>query len=134
MPWTAKWIAAIVGTVIILAIADRIWYVQKMKALADTLGVEWSKIERRGSFPFEYYKKTVHYGMPREDVRKIMVGHASIDEKRYGPYLYETYYYRFGVISRHGVRIEYDQFGRVRKVDDAPTVTPQDFSTPTATP
>ena len=128
MPWTAKWIAAIVGTVIILVIADRIWYVQKMKALANTLVVEWTKVERRGTFPFEFYKKTLHYGMTRENVRKLMVGHASVDEKRYGPYLYETYYYRFGVLSRHGVRIEYDQFGRVRKVDDAPPVPPQDLS------
>lgn len=128
MPWTAKWIVAIVGTILILAIADRIWYVQKMKALANTLGVEWTQIERRGSFPFEYYKRILHYGMTREDVRNRMVGYASVDEKRYEPYLYETYYYRFGMISRHGVRIEYDQFGRVRKVDDAPPVPPQDLS------
>jgi hypothetical protein len=128
MPWTAKWIAAIVGTVILLAIADRIWYVHTMKALANTLGVDWAGIERRGTFPFDYFKKTVHYGMTREDVRKRMVGHSSVDEKRYGPYLYETYYYRFGVLSRHGVRIEYDQFGRVRNVDDAPPVPPRDLS------
>src|SRR2546427_2288976 len=57
MPWTAKWIAAIVGTFVLLVIADRIWYVQEMKALAAKLGMEWSKIERRGTFPYEYYKK-----------------------------------------------------------------------------
>src|SRR2546426_6960429 len=59
MPWTAKWIAAIVGTFVLLVIADRIWYVQEMKALAAKLGMEWSKIERRGTFPYEYYKKVV---------------------------------------------------------------------------
>lgn len=128
MPWTAKWIAAIVGTVVLLVVADRIWYIQEMKALASALGVEWSKIERRGTFPFEYYKKAVHYGMTRDEVRKTLTHHASVEEKQYGPYLYETYYYKFGVLSRHGVRIEYDQFGRVRKVDDAPPVPPQDFS------
>ena len=128
MPWTAKWIAAIVGTVVLLVVADRIWYVQEMKALATALGVEWSKIERRGTFPFEHYKKVVHYGKTRDEVRQIMTGYASVDEKRYGRYLYETYYYKFGVLSRHGVRVEYDQFGRVRKVDDAPPVPPQDFS------
>jgi hypothetical protein len=128
MPWTAKWIAAIIGVFVVLVIADRLWYVQEMKALASTLGVEWSKIERRGTFPFEYYKKAVHYGMTRDDVRKRMVGYSTVVEKHYGPYLYETYYYRFGVLSRHGVRIEYDRFGRVRVVDDAPPVPPQDFS------
>lgn len=128
MPWTAKWIAAIIGIFVVLVIADRLWYVQEMKALASTLGVEWSKIERRGTFPFEYYKKAVHYGMTRDDVRKRMVGYSTVVEKQYGPYLYETYYYRFGVLSRHGVRIEYDPFGRVRVVDDAPPVPPQDFS------
>ncbi len=128
MPWTAKWIAAIVGTVVLLVVADRIWYVQEMKSLATALGVEWTKIERRGTFPFEHYKKTVHYGMLRDDVRKVMAHYASVDEKQYGPYLYETYYFKFGVLSRHGVRVEYDQFGRVRKVDDAPPVPPQDFS------
>jgi hypothetical protein len=51
-----------------------------------------------------------------------------VGEKQYGHYFYETFYYRFGVLSRHGVRIEYDPFGRVRKVDDAPPVPPQDFS------
>ena len=128
MPWTAKWIALIVGTVGILVIADRVWYVKEMKSLANMLGVDWSKIERRGTFPFEYYKKAVHYGMTRDDVAKRMAGYSSVDEKQYGPYLYQTYYYRFGVLSRHGVRIEYDQFGRVRTVDDAPPVPPQDFS------
>ena len=128
MPWTAKWIAAIIGTVILLVVADRIWYVQEMKALATTLGVEWSKIERRGSFPFEHYKKVVHYGKTRDEVRQSMTGYSSVDEKQYGPYRYETYYYKFGVLSRHGVRVEYDQFGRVRKVDDAPPVPPQDLS------
>lgn len=128
MPWTAKWIAAIVGTVILLVVADRILYVREMKALAGALGVEWTKIERRGTFPFEHYKKAVHYSMPRDEVRKLMAGYASVDEKRYGPYLYETYYYRFGFLSRHGVRVEYDQFGRVRTVDDAPPVPPQDLT------
>ncbi|MEK6694655.1 MAG: hypothetical protein AABY67_04770 [Nitrospirota bacterium] len=128
MPWTAKWIAAIVVTFVFLVVADRIWYVQKMKALAGALGVEWSKIERRGTFPYEHYKKIVHYGMTREDAHKIMAHYASMEEKQYGQYLYETFYYRFGALSRHGVRVEYDQFGRVRKVDDAPTVPPQDFS------
>jgi len=128
MPWTAKWIAGIVGTVVLLVIADRIWYVQEMKALATALGVEWAKIERRGTFPFEYYKKVVRYGMTRDDVRNVMAHYASADEKQYGPYRYEIYYYKFGVLSRHGVRIEYDQFGRVRNVDDAPPVPPQDFS------
>ena len=33
MPWTAKWIAAIVGTFVLLVIADRIWYVQEMKEI-----------------------------------------------------------------------------------------------------
>jgi len=128
MPWTVKWIALIIGIVIVLVIADRVWYVQEMKTLAHALGMEWSQIERRGTFPFEYYKKAVHYGMTRDDVRQRMVGYSSVDEKQYGPYLYQTYYYRFGVLSRHGVRIEYDQFGRVRTVDDAPPVPPQDFS------
>jgi hypothetical protein len=128
LPWSAKWIALIIATVVVLVIADRLWYVQEMKTLANALGVEWSKIQRRGTFPFEYYKKAVHYGMTREDVRKRMVGYSSVDEKQYGPYLYQTYYYRFGVLSRHGVRIEYDQFGRVRTVEDAPPVPPQDFS------
>jgi hypothetical protein len=128
MPWTVKWIAAIVGTFVLLVIADRLWYVHEMKTLANSFGLEWSQIERRGSFPFEYYKNVVHYGMTRADVQKRMAGYSSVDEKQYGPYLYETYYYRFGVLSRHGVRIEYDQFGRVRKVDDAPVVPPQDFS------
>jgi len=117
MPWTAKWIAAIVGTFVLLVIADRIWYVQEMKALAAKLGMEWSKIERRGTFPYEYYKKVVHYGMAKDEVRKIMVHYASVEEKQYGNYVYETYYYRFGTLSRHGVRVEYDQLGR-----------PQDFS------
>ncbi len=128
MPWTAKWIAAIIGTFVLLVVADRIWYVQEMKALAQTLGVEWSQIERRGTFPYEYYKKKVHYGMTREDARKIMAHYSSMEEKQYGRYVYETYYYRFGTLSRHGVRLEYDEFGRVRKVDDAPPVPPQDFS------
>jgi len=52
MPWTAKWIAVIVVTFVFLVVADRIWYVQEMKALAGALGVEWSKIERRGTFPY----------------------------------------------------------------------------------
>jgi hypothetical protein len=128
MPWTAKWIAIIVGTVVVLVLADRVWYVQEMKTLANMLGMEWAQIERRGTFPFEYFKKTVHYGLTRDEVQKRMVGYSSVVEKQYGPYLYETYYYRFGVLSRHGVRIEYDQFGRVRNVDDAPPVPPQDFS------
>ena len=128
MPWTAKWIAAIIGTFVLLVIADRLWYVKEMKALAGALGVEWSRIERRGTFPFEHYKKVVHYGMTREETHKIMAHYASVEEKQYGTYLYETFYYRFGVLSRHGVRVEYDQFGRVRKVDDAPPVPPQDFS------
>jgi len=128
MPWTVKWIAAIVGTFVLLVIADRLWYVHEMKTMANSLGLEWSQIERRGSFPFEYYKKVVHYGMTRADVQKHMTGYSSVDEKQYGPYLYETYYYRFGVLSRHGVRIEYDQFGRVRRVDDAPPVPPRDLS------
>ncbi|OLB21972.1 MAG: hypothetical protein AUH95_04430 [Nitrospirae bacterium 13_2_20CM_2_63_8] len=68
MPWTAKWIAAIVGTFVLLVIADRIWFVQEMKTLADKLGVGWSKIERRGTFPYEYYKKVVHYGMTKDEV------------------------------------------------------------------
>ena len=128
MPWTAKWIAAIVVMFVLLVVADRIWYVQEMKALAGKLGVEWSKIERRGTFPYEHYKKVVHYSMAREDARKIMAHYSSREEKQYGKYLYETFYYRFGVLSRHGVRLEYDPFGRVRKVDDAPPVPPQDFS------
>jgi len=128
MPWTAKWIAAIIGTFVLLVVADRIWYVQEMKALAKTLGVDWSKIERRGTFPYEYYKKAVHYGMTREEAHGIIAHYSSVEEKRYGQYLYETFYYRFGTLSRHGVRVEYDQFGRVRKVDDAPPVPPQDFS------
>jgi hypothetical protein len=128
MPWTAKWIATIVVTFVLLVIADRIWYVQEMKALAAKLGVEWSKIERRGTFPYEYYKKVVHYGMTKDEVHTIMAHYASVAEKQYGRYLYETYYYRFGTLSRHGVRVEYDQFGRVRKVDDAPPVPPQDLS------
>ncbi|TRZ98609.1 MAG: hypothetical protein D4R81_10460 [Nitrospiraceae bacterium] len=128
MPWTAKWIAAIVVMFVFLVVADRIWYVQKMKALAGALGVEWSKIERRGTFPYEHYKKIVHYGMTREEARKIMAHYSSVEEKQYGQYRYETFYYRFGILSRHGVRLEYDQFGRVRKVDDAPPVPPQDFS------
>ena len=61
MPWTVKWIAAIVGTFVLLVIADRLWYVHEMKTMANSLGLEWSQIERRGSFPFEYYKKVVHY-------------------------------------------------------------------------
>jgi hypothetical protein len=128
MPWTAKWIVAIVGTVVFLVVADRIWYVQEMKALARALGVEWSKIERRGTFPYEYYRKAVHYGMTRDEVHKTVAHYSSVEEKRYGKYLYETFYYRFGTLSRHGVRVEYDEFGRVRKVDDAPPVPPQDFS------
>ena len=56
MPWTVKWIAAIVGTFVLLVIADRLWYVHEMKTLANSFGLEWSQIERRGSFPFEYYK------------------------------------------------------------------------------
>ena len=128
MPWTAKWIAAIVGTFVLLVIADRIWYVQEMKALAAKLGVEWSKIERRGTFPYEYYKKVVHYGMTKDEVHKVMAYFASVEEKKFGRYLYEIYYYRFGTLSRHGVRVEYDQLGRVRKVDDAPPVPPQDLS------
>ena len=128
MPWTAKWIALIVVTFVFLVVADRIWYVQEMKALAGKLGVEWAKIERRGTFPYEHYKKVVHYGMAREDARKIMAHYSSMEEKQYGQYLYESFYYRFGVLSRHGVRLEYDQSGRVRKVDDAPPVPPQDFS------
>ena len=130
MPWTAKWIAAIIGTFVFLVVADRIWYVQEMKALAGKLGVDWSKIERRGTFPFEHYKKVVHYGMTREEARTIMAHYSSVEEKQYGKYLYETFYYRFGVLSRHGVRVEYDQFGRVRKVDVGPPVPPQDFSKP----
>lgn len=128
MPWTAKWIAAIVVTFVLLVVADRIWYVQEMKALAGALGVEWSQIERRSTFPYEHYKKVVHYGMTRKEAHKIMAHYASVEEKQYGQYLYETFYYRFGTLSRHGVRVEYDQFGRVRKVDDAPPVPPQDFS------
>ncbi len=128
MPWTAKWIALIMGTVVLLVVADRIRYVQEMKALANALGMEWAKIERRGTFPYEHYKKVVHYGMTRDEVHKIMAHYASVEEKQYGHYFYETFYYRFGVLSRHGVRIEYDPFGRVRKVDDAPPVPPQDFS------
>jgi hypothetical protein len=128
MPWTAKWIAAIVGTFVLLVVADRLWYVQEMKALAGALGVDWSNIERRSTFPYEYYKKVVHYGMTKEDVHTSMAHYSSMEEKRYGKYLYEIYYYRFGVLSRHGVRVEYDQFGRVRNVDDAPPVPPQDFS------
>jgi len=128
MPWTAKWIAAIVGTFVLLVIADRIWFVQEMKTLADKLGVGWSKIERRGTFPYEYYKKVVHYGMTKDEVHNIMAYYASVEEKQYGRYLYETYYYRFGTLSRHGVRVEYDQLGRVLKVDDAPPVPPQDLS------
>ena len=130
MPWTAKWIAAIIGTFVLLVVADRIWYVQEMKTLAGALGVEWSKIERRGTFPYEHYKKVVHYGMTREETHKIMAHYASVEEKQYGKYLYETFYYRFGVLSRHGVRVEYDPFGHVRKVDDAPPVPPRDFSKP----
>ena len=130
MPWTAKWIAVIVGTFVLLVVADRIWYVQEMKALAGQLGVEWSKIERRSTFPYEHYKKVVHYGLTREEARTIMAHYASVEEKQYGQYQYETFDYRFGVLSRHGVRVEYDQFGRVRKVDDAPPVPPQDFSKP----
>lgn len=130
MPWTVKWIAAIIGTFVFLVIAERIWYVQEMKALAGQLGVEWSKIERRSTFPFEHYKKLVHYGLTREEAHTIMAHYSSVEEKQYGPYQYETFYYRFGVLSRHGVRVEYDQFGRVRKVDDAPPVPPQDFSKP----
>ena len=130
MPWTAKWIAAIVGTFVFLVIADRIWYVQEMKALAGRLGVEWSKIERRSTFPYEHYKKLVHYGLTREEAHTIMAHYSSVEAKQYGQYQYETFYYRFVVLSRHGVRIEYDQFGRVRKVDDAPPVPPQDFSQP----
>ncbi len=57
-----------------------------------------------------------------------MAHYASVEEKQYGHYLYETYYYRFGTLSRHGVRVEYDQLGRVRKVDDAPPVPPQDLT------
>ena len=130
MPWTVKWIAAIIGTFVFLVFAERIWYVQEMKALAGQLGVEWSKIERRSTFPFEHYKKLVHYGLTREEAHTIMAHYSSVEEKQYGPYQYETFYYRFGVLSRHGVRVEYDQFGRVRKVDDAPPVPPQDFSKP----
>ena len=128
MPGTAKWIAVIVGTFVLLVIADRIWYVQEMKTLAAKLGVEWSKIERRGTFPYERYKKMVHYGMTKDEVHKIMAHYASVEEKQYGKYLYETFYYRFGTLSRHGVRVEYDQLGRVRKVDDAPPVPSQDIS------
>jgi len=72
----------------------------------------------------------VHYGLTREAARKIMAHYSSMEEKQYGPYLYETFYYRFGVLSHHGVRLEYDQFGRVRKVDDAPPVPPHDLSKP----
>jgi hypothetical protein len=129
MPWTLKWIGVIVGTFVTLVVADRIWYVQEMKALATALGVEYAKIERRGTFPFEHFKKIVHYGKTRDEVRQSMIGYSSVAEKQYGPYLYETYYYKFGVLSRHGFRVEYDQFGRVHKVDDAPPVPPQDFST-----
>src|SRR5437870_4423342 len=89
MPWTAKWIAAIVGTFVLLVIADRIWYVQEMKALAAKLGVEWSKIERRGTFPYEYYKKVVHYGMTKDEVRKIMAHYARVEEKQYGNHVTE---------------------------------------------
>jgi|SRR5216117_1117910 len=128
MPWTAKWIAAIVGTFVLLVVVDRLWYMQEMKSLAAKLGVDWQKIERRSTFPYEHYKKAVHYSMTKAEVRATMSGYSSIDEKQYGPYFYETYHYRFGALSRHGVRIEYDQFGRVRKVDDAPPVPPQDFS------
>lgn len=128
MPWTVKWIGAIVGTVILLVMADRVWYVYEMNQLANTLGMKWSQIERRGAFPFEHFKKAIHYSMTRDEVRQRMVGYSTVEEKHYGPYLYETYYYRFGVLSRHGVRVEYDQLGRVRKVDDAPPVPPQDFS------
>jgi outer membrane protein assembly factor BamE (lipoprotein component of BamABCDE complex) len=131
MPWTAKWIAAIIGTFVLLVVADRLWYVKEMKALASALGVEWSKIERRGTFPYEHYKKVVHYGMTKDEVHKIMAHYSSVEEKQYGRYLYETFYYRFGALSRHGVRVEFDQFGRVRKVDDAPPVPPQDFSSDT---
>src|SRR5213594_626978 len=87
MPWTAKWIAAIVGTFVLLVIADRIWFVQEMKTLADKLGVGWSKIERRGTFPYEYYKKVVHYGMTKDEVHNIMAYYASVEEKQYGRYL-----------------------------------------------
>src|SRR3989442_5038777 len=128
MPWTAQWIAAIVGTFVLLVIADRIWYVQEMKALAAELGMEWSKIERRGTFPYEYYKKVVHYGMTKDEVRKIMAHYASVEEKQYGRYLYETYYYRFGTLSRHGVRVEYDQLGRGSQTDASPPVPPQDLT------
>jgi hypothetical protein len=128
MPWTAKWIALIMGTFVLLVVADRIWYVQDMKALANAFGEEWAKIERRSTFPYEHYKKAVHYGLTRAEVHKIMAHYASMEEKQYGRYLYETFYYRFGTLSRHSVRIEYDQFGRVREVDDAPPVPPQDFS------
>ena len=57
MPWTAKWIAAIVGTFVLLVVVDRLWYMQEMKSLAAKLGVDWQKIERRSTFPYEHYKK-----------------------------------------------------------------------------
>src|SRR3989442_7310180 len=66
--------------------------------------------------------------MTKDEVHNIMAYYASVEEKQYGRYLYETYYYRFGTLSRHGVRVEYDQLGRVLKVDDAPPVPPQDLS------
>lgn len=128
MPWTLKWIGVIVGTFITLVVADRIWYIMEMKALAAALGVDYAKIERRGTFPLEHFKKIVHYGKTRDEVRQSMTGYDSVEETRYGPNLYEIYYYKFGVLSRHGFRVEYDQFGRVHKVDDAPPVPPQDFS------
>ena len=89
MPWNAKWIAAIVGTFVLLVIADRIRYVQEMKTLAARLGVEWSNIERRGTFPYEYYKKVVHYGMTKDEVHNVMAYFASVEEKQFGRYLYE---------------------------------------------
>src|SRR2546422_9807555 len=103
MPWTAKWIAAIVGTFVLLVIADRIWFVQEMKTLADKLGVGWSKIERRGTFPYEHYKKGVHYGMTKDEGHKIMAYNASVEEMQNDRYLYETYYLRIGILRRQSV-------------------------------
>src|SRR5207245_10218048 len=129
MPWTAKWIAASVGTFDLLVIADRIWYVQEMKGLAAKLGMEWSKIERRGTFPYEYYKKVVHYGMAKDEVRKIMVHYASVEEKQYGNYVYETYYDRIVTLSGHGGSDEYDRLGRDCDVPDAAPVQHGGMST-----
>src|SRR3989442_7838219 len=95
MPWTAKWIAAIVGTFVLLVLADRIWFVQEMKTLADKLGVGLSKIERRRTFPYAHYKKVVHYGMTKDEVHNIMAYYDIVEETQYGRYPYEIYYYRF---------------------------------------